>query len=359
LDRRIFLLSGTATSLLPGLVKASTKHSFGHLLISGFRGTAVGEAEVDKVCEMLRRGQCAGVILLKRNCRSPEQLFMLIQALRDSAGELTPVISIDQEGGQVARLSSANGFLDWDSAHNIARSAMSESELFDYWSARALQLAKVGINMNFAPVIDLNINPDNPIIGKLGRSFGQSSDEVVRFAEIFIRAHRAAGVKTSLKHFPGHGSSGSDSHQEAVDVSKIWKPSELDPYKSLVRNGLADSIMNSHLSHPDFSDAPMVPASLSIRSVDYIRKELSFAGAVFTDDMQMNAVEVAMPIDAAAVAAVNAENTFLVYSNFRKEDGVDTVEKIGALLDQHSILLDGALVDRQIAAADAFRRKLI
>ena len=330
----------------------------GRLLISGFRGTRPGDAEVDEVRRMLEAGLCGGVILLRRNCISPEQMSRLSAAFKDAAGDLTPVISVDQEGGEVARLDNQNGFLDWRSAAEMALLDQPDDEVLDYWKRRAQQLTAVGINLNFAPVVDLNLNPSNPIIGKLGRSFGSDPDKVTRLAGLFIRAHRLAGVKTSLKHFPGHGSSTSDSHLESADVSAAWKPEELKPFQELVRNGLADSVMNAHLLHPNFSDAPMVPASLSRRSVDAIRAILGFDGAIFTDDMQMAAVENAKPFDAAAIAAVNAGNTFLIYSNYRKSDGIDTVERALEALQGNTAFLDLVAIAAQIASADAFRREL-
>lgn len=313
---------------------------------------------MDTVRHMLEAGACAGVILLRRNCISPEQVERLTSALREAAGDLTPVISIDQEGGKVARLDSENGFLDWRSASEMTLMFYSDGDLSDYWAERARQLSDVGINLNFAPVVDLNRNPRNPIIGKLERSFGPDPAEVARYASVFIRAHHQAGVKTCLKHFPGHGSSISDSHREMVDISLSWQPEELAPFKDTVDAGLADSVMNAHLLHPDFSDAPMVPASLSRRSVDAIRTSLNFRGPIFTDDMQMAAVENAVPFEAAAIAAVSAGNTFLIYSNYRTTDGIDTAAHVLDALHSNAALLDPIALERQIADADAFRNAL-
>ena len=357
MNRRAFLL---ATSAMAAGVRASssTKLDIGRMLLTGFRGTKAGDPEVDEVRRMLGANQCAGVILLRRNCTSPEQVSRLTNAFRDAAGDLRPVISVDQEGGKVARLDKGNGFQDWRSAADIAGLGQSDDDLLDYWTGRALQLAAVGINLNFGPVVDLDVNPRNPIIGRLGRSFGGNPASVSRLAGLFIQAHRLAGVKTSLKHFPGHGSSTSDSHKGIADVSATWTAEELKPFLDLVRDGLADSVMNAHLLHPDFSDAPGVPASLSRRSADAIRTILGFDGPIFTDDMQMAAVEDFMPFDAAAVAAVSAGNTFLVYSNYRKADTVGTVGRALGALQANLALLDPGALAAQIAAADAFREGL-
>lgn len=357
MDRRRFLFASMAAAT-PSLASARTELHPGQLLITGFRGTKPGDAEVDKVCKMLDEGHCAGVILLRRNCISPEQISLISQTFRDAAGALTPVISIDQEGGRVARLDANNGFFDWMSACAISDSGMSEAEIESYWTKRAWQLSDVGINLNFAPVVDLNLNPDNPIIGKLGRAYGSEPDQVFRMAELFVRSHRAAGVKTSLKHFPGHGSSTVDSHKDAVDISRSWKEIEFEPFRKMVRAKLTDSVMIGHLLHPSFSDEPWMPASLSWRSVNAIREMLGFQGIVITDDMQMAAVDDLLPLGAAAVAAVNAGNTFLIYSNYRKSDHIDTVKRVAAALVDSMGQMSPASIANQIMLANEFRSHL-
>jgi beta-N-acetylhexosaminidase len=357
LDRRRFMIAGLLATQA-GAAVAFNPVDVGNLLITGFRGTAPGEGDVDQVREMLAKGVCAGVMLLRRNCTSPEQVLRLTTALRASS-PLKPIICIDQEGGKVVRLDSRSGFLDWRGAAEAARSGDQVEDLFSYWAERAGQLAEVGINVNLAPVVDLDLNRRNPIIGKLGRSFGAQPAQVTRLAGIFIRAHRAAGVKTVLKHFPGHGSSIADSHKDIADVTNTWKPAEAKPFQALTQQGLTEGVMNAHLLHPKFSDAPGIPASLSGKSVDTIRTELEFAGPIWTDDMQMAAVERVMPFADAALAAVSAGNTFLIYSNSRKSDTIETVSRAYATLQDNASLLDGKAVDQQIAMAQDFRRSLI
>lgn len=338
-------------------VRAELAPQPGKMLVTGFRGTKPGDPEVERVAKFLDAGLCAGVILLRRNCTSPEQISRLSRSFRDAAGELAPIISIDQEGGKVARLGSDNGFLDWMSARAIVKSGMSDEEIRTYWTERAWQLSEVGINVNFAPVVDLDINPDNPIIAQLGRSFGSDPDQVSRMAAVFITAHKAAGIKTSLKHFPGHGSSATDSHKETADISNSWQSTELVPYSNLIEAGLAESVMNGHLLHNEFSDEPWLPTSLSWRSVKNIRK-LGFQGVIFTDDMQMAAIEEILPPESAAVAAVNAGNTFLIYSNYRKSDEIDTVGRIAASLTRDMDKMSPESVALQVALADQFRSTL-
>ena len=337
--------------------RAEAATGTGQVLITGFRGTRPGDAEVDTVRRFLETGLCAGVIFLRRNCTSPEQIARLSRSFREAAGELPPIISIDQEGGRVARLDGGNGFLDWASARDMATSGMTDAEIGAYWSERAWQMSEVGINLNYAPVVDLDINPDNPIIGALGRSYGRDPAVVSRMAEIFIRAHRSQKIMTSLKHFPGHGSSTTDSHKDAADISVSWQEIEIAPFANMITAGLADTVMNGHLLHPRFSDEPWIPASMSWRSVKSIR-ELGFRGAIITDDMQMAAVEDILPPEEAALAAINAGNTFLIYSNYRSSDRIDIVERIARSLVDNMDRMDPAAVSEQIAHARQFRSTL-
>lgn len=356
MNRRNFLLASLAATL-PTATFGKSSLAMGQLLITGFRGTKPGDPEVDKVRGYLETGACAGVILLRRNCTSPEQVTRLVSSFREAAGSFTPIVSIDQEGGRVARLDAGNGFFDWMSARDIVTSGMSDAEIRAYWAERAWQLKKVGINLNFAPVVDLDINPANPIIGKLGRSFGKNPARVAQLAELFIVAHRSAGVMTSLKHFPGHGSSTTDSHKETADVSGTWRLTELDPYATLIQGGLVDSVMNGHLLHSSYSDTPYQPTSMSWNSVKAIR-DLVFAGPIITDDMQMAAVESIVPAAEAALAAVNAGNTFLIYSNYRKSDLIDTVVRIASSLTVNMDRMSSTDVATQIELARQFRSKL-
>jgi len=243
------------------------------------------------------------------------------------------------------------------SADSITKSGMSDEEITAYWTERAWQLSQVGINLNFAPVVDLVVNSDNPIIGKLGRAYGSDPLVVSRMARLFASAHRSAGVKTSLKHFPGHGSSRTDSHKETADVSQTWQAHEIDPYVNLVRSGFVDSIMCGHLLHSTYSDEPWLPTSLSWRCVSAIRS-LGFPGPIFTDDMQMASVEDILPRESAAEAAVNAGNTFLIYSNYRDSDRIDTVNRISTALLKGMDRMSPTSVAEQIALAGAFRSAL-
>ena len=332
--------------------------SFGQMLVTGFRGTRHGDPEVDIVRRYLSEGTVAGVLLLKRKVVSPEQLATLTRVLREATPGPAPIIAIDQEGGRVARLDPTNGFRTWTSAAEVAASGMGEEDVLAYYVERVREMSAAGINLNLAPVVDLNVNPFNPVIGRLGRSYGQSVEVVVRNAGLFIEAHHSAGMLTSLKHFAGHGSSMTDSHRGVTDVSETWQATEAEPFHALAAERLADTIMTGHLLHPRFSDRPGAPTSLSRRTVDQIRGAIGFDGPVITDDMQMNAITGFLSLPEAAIAAVNAGNSLLIYSNFRKGDRVETARTVETSLRLAGERVDGAVAMEQVERVAAFRSRL-
>jgi beta-N-acetylhexosaminidase len=190
----------------------------------------------------------------------------------------------------------------WPSTRN-----MNLDKAYQLDADAARELAGLGFNVNFGPVIDLNINPANPAIGRLGRSFSADPDTVIEYASEFINAHEQSGVLTVAKHFPGHGSARTDPHYRVVDISQTWRPSELIPYQTLISGGFVDMVMVGHLIEPDFSDAGNIPASLSRRAIEErLRGELRFRGLVVTDDLNMGAIRSRYSIEQAAVMAVAA-----------------------------------------------------
>lgn len=362
ITRRQFLNSVAGIiSAIPSISRSDTNTRVGGLIVTGFRGTEPSDPEVDQVRRYLEEGAIAGVILLKRNVVSPDQLRRLSAAIRGASPDVSPIISIDQEGGRVARLNSEQGFLHWISAEEMSLSGFNDEDIRGYYQERAAELAALGINLNFGPVVDLNVNPENPIIGALGRSYGITLTEVHRFASEFVKAHRNLGVMTCLKHFPGHGSSASDSHTSSVDVNGTWQPQEMEPFRAMIAAELADAIMTSHVLHKAYSDDRRTPVSLSARSTQEIRVDLGFAGPIFTDDMQMGAITAHHNRSEAATAAVRAGANFLIYSNYKKADRIETAAIVGETL-QASLSngrLDPDKVQQQVDLASLFRALLI
>ena len=228
----------------------------GQMLLVGFRGLAVDDQH--PIIADIRQRHLGGVVLFSfdgptrsavRNVESPEQVRALTAALQAAAG--TPLlIAVDQEGGQVARLSPRHGFPATLSHQQLAELA-DETAVVEAAAALARTLAQAGINLNLAPVVDVNRNPENPIIARYERSFAADAALVSRLAALFVQAHHQQGVLCCLKHFPGHGSSTADSHRGLVDVSETWAQEELQPYSDLIQAGLADSIMTVSYTHLD------------------------------------------------------------------------------------------------------------
>jgi beta-N-acetylhexosaminidase len=319
----------------------------GQMLIVGFTGTQTGDVGVKTARQQIAEGVIGGVILLPRNIEDPAQLLALTQSLNQPNLPAPAFIAVDQEGGRVQRLPPAKGFSGWDSATEVQRSAKTGSKDFTlrYYSVRAQKLHAVGVNLNFAPVVDVNVNPANPIIGKLGRSYSKDSAMVADIAADFVRAHRASGVLTSLKHFPGHGSSAGDSHKSLPSIAKSWSADELTPYKTLAREGLVDMVMMGHLYHPDFSDAKGVPSSVSRKGVGALRQIIGPSAVIVTDDLQMQAVHDLYSDPEAAVQAVLAGDDVLLFSADKHPDPM-IGPKINASLKQ--AVLEGRISQSRI-----------
>ena len=235
---------------------------------------------------------------------------------RAAAPELAPFITLDQEGGAVERLTKDVGFDEISNAATIAaRNSPQEAEAI--YARMAADIANEGFSVNFGPVADLNTNPDNQIIARFGRAFSDDPAVVTGYDAAFIRAHRAAGLVTALKHFPGHGSSTADSHEGFVDISATWDASELQPYRALIGEDMADMVMVGHLYHADYADEDgETPSSLSPRWIDgVLRGELGFDGVVISDDLEMGAIREHFTLEETVTKAVRAGMDILLFSN--------------------------------------------
>jgi beta-N-acetylhexosaminidase len=295
------------------------------MIVVGFRGLTVETA--GPVVDSIANDGLAGVILFNRdqatgglrNIKSPTQLKALTSGLQRLAGSRRLIISIDQEGGQVARLNPANGYPTMASEGSIGR-ANDPLAAKDWGYLIGSTLHGAGINLNFAPVVDLNINPTNPAIGALDRSFSADPAIVTRFASIEIEGHHLVGVETNLKHFPGLGSATVNTDYGIADVTKTWTRKELDPYRDLIAASLVDVIMAGHLVNRNLD--PTYPASLSKRIVtDLLRGELGWGGPVVTDSLGAVAITSRFGASEAIALAIEAGNDLLLFANQGKYDG--------------------------------------
>jgi beta-N-acetylhexosaminidase len=287
----------------------------GQMIMIGI-GERTTLSQNDPLRAELAAGKVGGVVLFEKNLSataSSERLRALIKALRQESQQ--PLfVSIDEEGGNVHRLKPKYGFFTMPSAASLGKS--DDADLTLHYNRKLARLLKdLGFNVNYSPSVDVAVNPGNTVIVKAERSFGSSPSLVARQAALVIQAHRENGVATVLKHFPGHGSSTTDSHFGVVDVTKTWKPLELRPYDTLIRAGLCDAVMVAHIINKNW-DSDMLPASLSQKVVNgMLRKNLGFNGVVFSDDMQMKAIADHYGLERAIVLAINAGVDVLMFAN--------------------------------------------
>ena len=296
----------------------SLESQIGQMLLIGFRGTNVEpDSYISQVIEDLNPG---GVILFDfdvpshqfpRNILDPGQVKKLTSDLKLLSPSL--MIAIDAEGGRVNRLKPQYGFLNIPSHHELGELNDPDST-FRYASLLARQLRDLGIDINLAPVIDLDINPANPIIGKLGRSFSGDEQVVFTHTEAFIRAHHANGVLTAIKHFPGHGSASGDTHLGLTDVTKTYQERELIPYQLLIRENLADMIMTSHIVNKNIDpDDPVTLSDHYIREI--LRDQLGYEGVVISDDLQMGAITDHYSFEESILKSLRAGCDMIILSN--------------------------------------------
>ena len=341
--------------------EAALRRKIASLVVVGFRGESLDGN--DWVMRAIGSG-LGGVILFDRdlqtnaarNISSPGQVTALVKTLRQASPGRRLIVSIDQEGGRTSRLNPGDGFPATKSQAEIgAENSMTATRS---WAQGIVDtLTSIGVTLNYAPVVDLNVNPDNPAIGKLGRSFSAQPGVVVTNATEEIRVHRAANVKTALKHFPGIGSATGNTDFEIVDVSSTWRPAELEPFQRLIAAGLADSVLVGHVLNKQLD--PSRPASLSPAVVtDLLRGRLGFNGPAVSDDMQAVAISRAFGRDEAIAMAMQAGLDLLVFGNQQVYDTKivdETLDTVVNLVRQGR--LTEARIDQSVARVDTLRPK--
>jgi beta-N-acetylhexosaminidase len=335
----------------------------GQTIMVGFSGADEHDPGVRTVRDELAKGLIGGVVLYPENIRSARQLRLLTAYLANANSELVPFVAVDQEGGRVQRLTKWTGYKHYPSAQKMGRDrALTPEAARSLYGEMAKELAGAGINVNFGPVVDLSVNPWNTVIARRKRSYGADPDTVTSLARSFIAAHREANVVTVAKHFPGHGSSWSDSHKTLPDISRSWRESELQPYVTLSHDGLLDMVMVGHLYHPRFSDGEKLPSSLSANAIRALRADgyIGFHGVVVSDDMEMGAVRERYGLEERVIRALNAGVDVLVFSNVKSHD-TELGAKVHAIIAQ--AVRDGRIPRAKIESAyekiAALKRRLM
>jgi beta-N-acetylhexosaminidase len=354
--------TGTPTpepSATPG---PSLRDRIGQMLLVGFRGLTVEDA--GEIASDIRDRNLGGILLFDtdqpthsavRNVESPTQLTALIGGLQALAR--TPLlVAIDEEGGLVARLDQRHGFPSTIAAADLgARDDVAFTRQAGQQIAETL--ASVGVNLNLAPVVDLNVNPSNPIIGSLGRSFSADPAVVTAQAEAFVEGHRSVGVHTTLKHFPGHGSSTGDTHLGVVDVTETWSTIELEPFRNVVHDGLADAVLTAHVFNSKLD--PEHSATLSVPTITGIlRQQIGWDGVVISDDMQMGAIRQAYGYkDALRLAILAGVDLLTIAQQQVYEPGIveSTIDLIEGLVNDGSLTV--ARIDESYQRIQALKQR--
>ncbi|MDP3562835.1 MAG: glycoside hydrolase family 3 N-terminal domain-containing protein [Legionellaceae bacterium] len=352
----------------------SLRDKIGQMLIVGFDGTSVNEQS--PIVKQINACNLGGLILFDyhfpsktydKNIETPEQVRRLnadLQQLNMLANAtcgrplLPLLLAVDYEGGAVDRLKAQYGFPETIAANLVGK--MSDEEAFQVASTMAKTVKQAGFNLNFAPVLDVNVNPDNPILGKLGRCFSDNATEVARFGQIYAQTLSEQGVAPAYKHFPGHGSSESDSHLGFVDVSQTWQKSELEPYRLLLNQSKdCNMIMTAHIINRQLDDSGL-PATLSYKMLtELLRKELDFEGIIITDDMQMKAISDQYGLEESLCLALNAGADMFIFGNQLVDEPqdptviIDLIEK-----NVRSGIIAAQRIDEAYARIIAFKENL-
>jgi beta-N-acetylhexosaminidase len=276
----------------------ATRRRIGQLLIGSFPGHDLSV----ELRALAREFDLGGIILFSRNIESPEQVSEVAAEAEQMGAEQPLWVSVDQEGGRVARLKAP--FTVWPPMATLGR-AGSEELASRFATALAAELSAVGVTLDYAPVLDIHTNPKNPVIGD--RALAESAAEVARLGRVVVRALQAGGLAACGKHFPGHGDTSTDSHHELPLVEHPpdrLRAVEFEPFRAAIAEDVA-FIMTAHVLVPSLDEHR--PSTLSAAVVQrLLREELGFDGVILSDDLEMKAVSARYPVPEAAVAAIKA-----------------------------------------------------
>lgn len=353
MKRSLFLflvgfLALAATAQTPDLLDIK----IGQMIMIG-----IPKSELDEnVLEAVRKGKVGSLIFFEKNIPNRPNAFASVKNMTwtyQKAASIPLFICIDQEGGKVNRLKEKYGFTRSVTAAALGKYKSLDSVRF-YAEATAATLAGLGFNVNFAPCVDLAINKENTVIAKPERSYSSNEDTVVMMAKEVIEQHRKFGVITSLKHFPGHGSSKDDTHFGVADVTNTWSERELKPYQMLIDSGYADAVMTSHIVNKNL-DPKGYPGTLSNAILDGIlRKRIGFNGVVFSDDMQMHAISKNFGLEESIKLAINAGVDIMCFSNNIAGTDERTVDKVHSIIKK--FVANGEIKPERIE--ESFQRTL-
>lgn len=309
----------------------SLQLKLGQMIMIGMPGKSVDTSS--SFYQEIKAGKIGGLTIYESHLtpmNTAQNLAAMLFAYQ-AAAPIPMFTAITQEGGIVNRLKMKYGFPLMPSAAYLGKINDIDSTKF-YSDNVAYTLSRLGINVNFAPVVDIYM-PQNPVLGSRERTFSADTAIITRHARQVIRSHNYFKVHTVLKHFPGHGSSTEDSHLGITDVSMTWSTDELAPFKALIREGLATAVMTAHIVNNQLDESNL-PATLSAPVLTgLLRKELKFEGVVFSDDMQMKAISDEYGLKEAISMAINAGVDVLLFSG-----NINGKEPVSATLIMNTML---------------------
>ena len=295
----------------------------GQMIIIGFNGNSTKSFGFKKVLNQIKNNEISGVLLFQKNIKSKEDLIKMNKKITSNSS-IIPFISIDNEGGIVQRYD----FYKHKSASKVSK--LDTTEAHKEYEKLALAQKELGINLNFAPCVDLEIN-QNSIIKKKERSYGTNPDIVSKYAEIFIDEHNKINIATSIKHFPGHGSVSGDTHKGFVDATHTFQKEELIPYYNLKKYDELNMVMVSHIFNSNIDKN--YPASLSKNTInDLLINEIGFNGIIISDDYDMLAIRKNYSLRDIVVNSINSGVNILLFSNNIKTKDKNLPKKIKKII---------------------------
>lgn len=299
------------------------QQKIGQMLVVGFDGTEVN----DRIIRAIRDYHIGNIILFARNFKNPEQLYNLnkeLQRISLKENGLPLFITVDQEGGMVTRITNGATFFPG----NMALSAGgNEEDAYMCGKYCGEELKAIGINFNLAPVLDVNNNKDNPVIGV--RSYGENPARVSKLGSAYIKGLQESGIIATGKHFPGHGDTSVDSHLDLSSVNHNrdrLEEVELYPFKEAIKSGIK-AIMSAHVMFPAYEDRRL-PATLSDKVLTgLLRNRLNFNGLIVTDCMEMKAIDNYFGTEEAATMAIKA-GADMIFISHTDEKQIGALNKI-------------------------------
>lgn len=324
---------GSKDPILGQVERLSLEEKIGQLLLAGIEGTGISE----QAKSLIQDYHVGGLILYNKNIESAEQTRSLLNDLKqlNQRNSIPLFLSLDQEGGSVNRLPQQ--FEPFPSAHRIGQTS-DENLSFQIGQITGQAVAALGFNMNYAPVLDINSNPNNPVIGE--RAFGSDVETVSASGIAMMRGLQSSDIIPVVKHFPGHGDTSVDSHLNLPEVNKSLqqlKEFELIPFADAVEQG-ADVVMIAHILLSNIDSQH--PASLSETMItSLLREEIGFEGVIITDDLTMGGITEHYDIAEAAVQSLKAGSDIVMVAH-GFERAAEVFQAVKSAVDQGEISIN-------------------